>query len=158
MMHIYCNFRPGDENTDWFEETLCQKPVPSSCAAAWPWGGCGSARIPTGSDYSKAMANYAQTRINERKLPQDHCHTLAELYRRHAAALPAAKHRDARKLYLTMATELLPLFEAHPEAWRAVEYLNAEKLRPETHLRGAFKIVGGKHSGRIARAGAGDLE
>ena len=133
LMHIYCNYREGDDSTDWFEETLCETSslfVLRRMAEAWEK----KPPFPNWKDYSASLRDYAARRIEEHALPRQGRKTLAAFYALHAADLPRGRHDEPqrRAVYSTMATALLPLFEEKPEQWAAVEFLN--RAKPERGL------------------------
>jgi len=76
---------------------------------------------PNWRGFSKHLRAYANERIKKSQLPDGT--TLATWYRQNEAAL--RKNSTDRAKNNIVAVVLLPLFEAEPEHWAAVEFLNA---------------------------------
>lgn len=109
------------EQDQWFEEALCEtaslytlEHMAKTWAATPPY--------PQWTDYAPALQDYADNLRNEghRRLPLRA--TLAGWFSGNRAALDENPyHRDRNEV---VANLLLPLFEAHPEHWEAIGYLN----------------------------------
>jgi len=119
MGHILCRYKDGDTTNKWFEETLCETAslyALRSMAKTW------KTRPPyqNWTSYSAHLAKYATDRIERFGLPEG-TH-LASYYAENAQYLKT--HATDREKNAAVATKLLPLFEANPEGWRAVHYIN----------------------------------
>jgi len=122
--HVLCGFDEDWKGNMWFEETLCEMAslyVLRAMSKAWEtdppysnWKG-----------YHKSIAKYVQNVIDKReKLDRD---GLCAYYEKHKETLQ--KDCCRRDLNGTMAVVLLELFEAEPERWEAVRWLNSSKSR-----------------------------
>lgn len=118
--HILCNYREGGRGNKWFEEALCEAAslfALRQMAETWKT----DPPYPNWKSYAPALRKYADQRIQEARLPADT--TLARWYARHAEQLRQSPHpSDESRI---VASELLPLFEKHPQHWEAIGYLNS---------------------------------
>jgi hypothetical protein len=120
MCHILCGYGDYPNPNKWFEETLCEGAslfVLGRMAEVW------KTRAPyqNWKDYSAALREYRDNRIDEQRLPEGI--SLADVVREKEQSLRANPLQ--RLLNLSMATSILPLFEAAPGHWEAVRNLNA---------------------------------
>ncbi len=138
MGHILCRYKDGDATNKWFEETLCETAslyALRSMAKSW------KTRPPyqNWTSYSSHLEKYADDRIQRYSLPGD-TH-LASFYAENAQYLKA--HATDRDKNAAVAIKLLPLFEANPEGWRAVHYINESVWDQEqdfpTYLRNWYE-------------------
>jgi hypothetical protein len=126
--HILCNYDQDKTGNKWFEESICEM---ASLFALRRMGESWKTLPPFGhwKGYAKHLTAYAEDRMKKSRLPKDK--TLVDWYERHAERL----HGTAvdRELNNVVATALLPLFEADPQHWAAVAYLNHGKPeKPQT--------------------------
>ena len=117
--HILCRYKDGDNSNKWFEETICE--VASlfalrTMATIWE----DYPPYPNWSGYSKHLQQYAKERIEKYQLPPDA--RLANYYAENAVYLKS--NATDRTRNAAIAIQLLPLFEKHPEGWKAVHYIN----------------------------------
>ncbi len=119
LCHVLARFDEDPTGNLWFEESICQ-------AASWfvllrmgeSW--VDAPPYPNWSRYAPALTRYAEAE-KERCRPAEGFE-LAAWYRAHEGALVAdPENRDLNGL---VASVLLPMFEAEPEHWQAVSYLN----------------------------------
>ena len=118
--HILCRHETTEKANKWFEESLCEMAslfALRRMAETWKL----KPPYPSWRDYAKHLRSYADGRIEKHRLPEGT--SLAQWYRRHEAAL--RKNSVLRDKNLIVAGTLLPLFEAEPAHWAAVEFLNA---------------------------------
>lgn len=109
------------ENNQWFEESLCETAslfTLRRLAVAW------QANPPTRnwSGYGEVFNAYAERLIIEphRHLPADR--SFRDWYSVNRAVLSANPYlREKNEL---VATYLLPIFEAHPDLWQSISFLN----------------------------------
>ena len=121
--HILCSYNSDEHRNKWFEESICElaslfalRRMTDVWAQKPPY--------PNWKSYAPYLKEYAQERIKKAALPEGT--TLAKWYEDNAPVLAAnAVDRDRNT---TVAATLLPLFEAAPEKWEAVTWLNGEKL------------------------------
>lgn len=134
LCHIFSNFdhkemKDNEAVTDhqWFEETLCEMASLSTLkhlTRTWadtPPAGKWAAYAPT-------FAKYADHLLAEehRRLPAGQ--SLSQWYRENGIALRKSPYqREKNEL---AASALLPLFEEGPGNWRAIIYLNPDKVGP----------------------------
>jgi len=126
--HILSGYREGGRNNKWFEESLCElaslfalRRMSDAWEEAPPY--------PNWRSFAPALNRYAQERIDDARLPQGT--TLAAWYRERADRL--ARDPTRRELNNVVAVALLPHFEAAPEHWEAIGWLNTGRgERPQT--------------------------
>jgi hypothetical protein len=122
LCHVLCRFDEGDRSNLWFEESICEVAslyVLRAMAAEWQT----KPPYPNWKSFAPKLAEYADKRLAERKLPEGT--TLAGWYRAEGAALRADPvNRDRNRI---VAGALLGMFEKSAEHWAAVAYLNQEK-------------------------------
>lgn len=133
LCHIYSNFdnKLDDDGNiadfnQWFEESVCEAAsLYTLRALARSW-----ASAPPGSVFARHAADlraYAEYFMQERHRQLPATKTLALWYRvnqHHLAGNPY--HRQRNEL---VAGVLLPQFEANPESWEAIAYLNPDAER-----------------------------
>lgn len=123
MGHVLCNYDADEHRQKWFEESLCEL---ASLAAlrrmAETWSK--TPPYPNWKSYAPHLKSYAQERLDKAVLPPGV--TLAKWYEENSVALQA-KATD-RERNLVVGACLLPIFEAAPEKWEAVSWLNTERL------------------------------
>lgn len=132
--HVLCRFREGGRENLWFEESLCELAsifAMRSMAESWK----ADAPYTNWRGYSKSIRSYV-TDV-EKKYTLTKGTSLAAFYKEHAEALTEnATDRDKNG---KVAMQLLPLFEAEPEHWSAVAYVNRGKGKDDLpfaeHLR-----------------------
>lgn len=111
-------------NNQWFEESLCETAslfTLRRLAVVW------QTNPPTRnwSGYGEVFNAYAERLITEphRHLPAGN--SLRDWYGANRMALSASPYlREKNEL---VATHLLPIFEAHPELWQSIAFLNPAK-------------------------------
>jgi hypothetical protein len=121
--HIMCSYKEGDKRNKWFEESVCETAslfALRRMAETWQT----KPPYPKWKDYVPSLNKYADTRIKEAALPEGK--TLAQWYKENADAL--AKEPTDRPRNNVVAGVLLKHFEATPDNWAAIEFLNAEPL------------------------------
>jgi hypothetical protein len=119
--HILCGYDEKHQETKWFEESLCELAslfVLRRMAQTWQT----NPPYRNWKSYAPALGKYADERIAKAKLPGGK--TLAQWYAENAEALRS--NATDRPRNCIVAGVLLPLFEAQPEAWEAVQHLNTE--------------------------------
>jgi hypothetical protein len=113
---------PDTSNANlWFEESLCET-ASLFCLRAMSRTWQVSPPYPAFRAYAPWLADYAQQRLAlpEHRLPAGT--SFANWFRQHEPALRKdAGHRDWNAI---IAAQLLPIFEAEPEGWEAVTFLN----------------------------------
>ncbi len=120
LCHILCGYANYPNPNKWFEETVCEAAslfVLGRMADTWK----DRAPYPNWNDYSAALRNYRDDRIEEARLPEGA--SLVELF--HEKELSLRNDPEQRGLNTRMAVSILPLFEASPEHWEAIDCLNA---------------------------------
>ena len=122
LCHVLCRFDEGDRGNLWFEESICEAAslyVLQSMADEWQT----RPPYPNWRSFAPKLAEYAKTRLAERKLPVGK--SLTQWYREEAAALRADPvNRDRNRV---VAGALLGMFEKSPEHWAAIACLNQGK-------------------------------
>ncbi len=144
MAHILAGYREGDAANQWFEESICE------LASLYALGRMSQTwktkpPYPNWKDYAEKLAGYAQDRIKLGALPKDQ--TLPQWYALNAQAL--RQNATQREKNQVVAVALLPLFEAEPEHWAAIGYLNVGEAKEgqtfEQHLKTWHEQVPDKH-------------
>jgi len=123
MGHVLCDYKSHPNPNHWFEESLCELSsvfVLHRMAETWAV----KPPYPNWKSYSPALKKYADERLEKSKLPDGK--TFVEWYAENANDLRA--NSVDREKNNVVAGALLPLFEAEPEMWEAVSFLNTEKL------------------------------
>lgn len=135
LCHVASNFDRGVRvGTDgahahqWFEEALCETAALYTLkrlAATWEtspptrnWIGYGA----TFAAYADALAREPHRQLTHR--------SLRDWYAEHAASLRDDPY--LRQKNEVVASQLLPLFEQHPDYWQAIAYLNPVTARATT--------------------------
>ena len=132
LCHVLSNFdhkdttadAKVDESNQWFEESLCETAslfTLRRLAVVW------ETNPPTRnwSGYASLLSDYALHLMSEphRHLPADQ--PLRDWYTQNKSSLSHSPYlREKNEL---VAASLLPLFEAHPELWQSITYLNPLK-------------------------------
>ena len=123
--HILCRYEDEKHPNKWLEESICEmaslyalRRMEISWKTAAPY--------PNWTSYAPALRKYADERSTKGALPEGV--TLAAWYAERAEAFN--KNATNRENNLVIATALLPYFEEKPERWRAIWYVNVEKLTP----------------------------
>ena len=157
--HILCRHERTEKANKWFEESICELAslfVLRRMAETWE----SSPPYPHWRSFAPHLRSYADERIKKSQLPGGT--TLAAWYRQNEAALRKASCDRARNNIV--ATALLPLFEAEPQHWAAIEFLNAgARKQPRTfqqYLADWHRHAPGAHKpfiGQIARRFGIDL-
>ena len=118
--HILCNYTAEEKANKWFEESICElASLYALRRMAETWNV--EPPYPNWRGFSKHLRAYADDRMKKHRLPEGT--TLSAWYRQNEAAL--RKDSCLRDKNLVVAGALLPLFEAEPAHWAAVEFLNA---------------------------------
>lgn len=128
--HILCNYDRDVHRNKWFEESICETAslfALRRMAKTWQT----KPPYPNWKGYSKSLAKYADERIAKGKLPEGV--TLEKWYRENAGEL--SRNGTDRARNNIVAGVLLGMFEATPEHWGAVTYLNAAKLDESQSFR-----------------------
>jgi hypothetical protein len=121
--HILCNYSSqAPRKYKWFEESLCETASAFALrrmALTWKT----SPPYPNWKSFAAALQNYADDLLAKAdKLPAKT--TLAQWYKQNADAL--AKNPTMRDKNKVVAYQLLSLFEAAPQHWPAIGYLNRD--------------------------------
>jgi hypothetical protein len=120
LCHVLCRFDRDRTAHKWFEESLCETAslfVLRRMAEEWSH----DPPYPNWRTYAPRLADYAEKRLAASPLHAGD--SLAEWFRAHHDRL-VSRPTD-REQNLAVASALLPLFEARPSRWAAVEWLNA---------------------------------
>lgn len=124
LCHILAGFKAGGKENLWFEETLCEMAslyVLRGMARDWQK----EPPYKNWADYRDSLRGYADDVILKRQHVREiHTLGLAAFQRKHEIELQ--KNPTNRDLNGAMAVILLPLFEAEPEHWEAIRWLNHE--------------------------------
>jgi len=123
--HILCRYKETEKANKWFEESVCETAslfALRRMAERWKT----DPPYPNWRSFAPHLASYAADRLKKAPLPKGT--TLAQWYRTHAEHLRT--HACDRPKNEIVAGVLLPMFEAKPARWQAVQYLNAG-ARPE---------------------------
>jgi hypothetical protein len=133
--HILSGFKAGGNENLWFEETLCEMAslyVLRGMARDWKK----EPPYKHWADYRDSLRGYADDVIVKRKHVREINTTgLATFQQKHADEL--RKNPTNRDLNGAMAVILLPLFEAEPEHWEAIRWLN-QVARPADESFAAY--------------------
>lgn len=119
LCHVLCRFDRDHRAHKWFEESLCETAslfVLRRMAEEWER----EPPYPNWRAYAPRLAEYARERLAKSPLPPEG--SLAEWFQEHRDAV-VARPTD-RDQNLAVASALLPLFEARPQRWAAVAWLN----------------------------------
>ncbi|MFW6161226.1 MAG: hypothetical protein ACODAJ_00565 [Planctomycetota bacterium] len=128
--HILAGYEPTEKANKWFEESLCELAslyALRRMAETWRV----QPPYPNWRGFAKHLRAYANDRIRKSQLPDDT--TLAAWYRANKAALRKEPCDRARNNVVAVA--LLPLFEAEPQHWAALEDLNAAACKQPRPFR-----------------------
>jgi hypothetical protein len=119
ICHVVCGCVEHANPDLWFEESICETAslyVLGRMAEEW------KVRPPYANwkDYAPALQKYRDERLTQGKLPAGT--SLAEWFGEKKASLREDPRQ--RPLNLIVASALLPIFEAEPERWGALPFLN----------------------------------
>ena len=123
--HADTDLEKMDGQNMWFEESVCETAslfALRRMATRWAQ----RPPYPNWRDFAPSLRSYAEERIRAAPLPEGM--TLAAWYAKHADHL--RKESCDRPKNRIVAGVLLPMFEAAPDRWQAVQYLNVG-ARPE---------------------------
>jgi hypothetical protein len=130
LCHLMANFdqRMSDAGAlltrhQWFEETLCEAAALFTLrrmAVTWE----SSPPFAHWRSYAPWLREFANLTIAAEPTREDHAAALASWFAANRQTLTHDPY--ARELNDVCAAALLPLFEAEPEQWNAVRYLNRE--------------------------------
>lgn len=122
--HILCRFKDADRSNLWFEESLCElASIYALRQMAITWKS--DAPYPNWRSYGQSLHDYADDVAGKHALPEGKSfatwfgETLGEL----------SKDPTQRDLNGIVAVQLLPIFEATPEAWQAIPFLNVGRSK-----------------------------
>ena len=120
--HILCEYDADPHGNNWFEESVCEMAALYSLRRM---GETWKTEPPYAhwKSYAVSLTQYADQRIATSKLATNE--SLAQWYQKNAEVL--AKDALRRELNLKVAAHFLPIVEANPEYWQAVQYLNKAK-------------------------------
>lgn len=126
--HILCKYDQDKTGNKWFEETICET---ASLFTLRKMGRTWKTDPPYKhwKNFSRHLTSYAKSRMDKHPLPD------GQSLREYFDANKVELYRNAtnRELNTTVAAKLLPLFEASPTSWEAVQWLNAGKpTKPQT--------------------------
>ncbi len=137
LCHILSNYSydagaSAARRNQWFEETLCET---ASLYALRKMSADWQRRppYPNWAGYAPELGAYAERLVRQRhrQLPAEI--SIADWLRENEALLRSDPYlRDRNDV---LASQLLPLFEANPAGWEAVEYLNLSPAGTTTGLR-----------------------
>lgn len=155
LCHILTNYeKKTSRKNKWFEESLCEMASMFALrrmAVTWRT----SPPYPHWKSFAPALRKYADDlqAKKERQLPPGA--TLAKWYRDNEQDL--RKNPTLRNKNGLVANELLGLFEASPESWAAVSYLNMETLDDadsfKDYLESWHRHCPAKHKKLVRRIG-----
>jgi hypothetical protein len=121
--HILCDFKEHENPNHWFEESLCEMASVFALrrmSETWKT----KAPYPNWKDYAQHLRTYADERSALARIPDGKA--FLQWFAENEADMrlnPTDRTRNN-----IVAGVVLPLFEAQPEMWEAVSYLNTEKL------------------------------
>lgn len=151
LCHILSQYDREDDPNEWFEETLCETAslfALRRMAVTWKT----APPYPNWKSYAVHLRRYADDRMKKHPLPDGT--TVAAFYLDNRKEL--RKNKANRKLNTIIAIRLLPLFEASPEHWEAVGWLNQGNGKNRSfadYLRDWHAAVPRKHRDFVARIG-----
>ncbi|MFM9059407.1 MAG: hypothetical protein ACKOSQ_09840 [Planctomycetaceae bacterium] len=154
--HVLCGARKGDKSNQWFEETLCEMAslyAMRGMARTWKT----SPPYPNWRDYRDSLRDYVDDTM--RRWPHvDEIFTLGlpAFYATREAAL--RKNSTDRELNGSIAVVLLREFEAQPEHWESVRWLNTRRTDAvrtfDAYLTDWHESVPDRHKPFVARIAA----
>ncbi len=129
LCHIYCRYDRDEHPNKWFEESICEL---ASLFVLRRMGETWKTKPPYGNwkSYAGALTSYAQDRIDGVALQRSR--PFLPWFERERASL--AKDSGQRQKNTVIASMLLELFEAQPQNWAAVHYLNVSAGTPEQNF------------------------
>ena len=123
--HVLCGAKKGDMSNQWFEETICEMAslyAMRGMARTWKT----SPPYPNWRDYRDSLRDYVDSSIRDRPhVDEIVALGLPAFYAKHEAAL--RKNSTDREMNGSIAVVLLREFEAQPEHWESVRWLNARR-------------------------------
>lgn len=132
--HLLSNYDLAPDNVtrqQWFEEALCEafslfilKQMAKQWEEAPPY--------PNWKSYAPELQRYVDNIMREEH--RSFAPKLSNWYRQNRVTLETDPYAQDRKLNEKLATHLLQLFEANPENWIAVNYLNLGEDNDDTTL------------------------
>lgn len=148
--HILCNYKEGPNWNLWFEEAICEMAsLYSLREMGETWAR--DAPYPNWRSYRTSLTGYADNLIDGTEVPED----LAKWYQSNRKVLQ--KNGTDRPKNRVVAKAMLPIFEADPELWGAVAYLNSvpdRKIDFLDFLREWQSVAPKKHHAGIAKVAA----
>jgi hypothetical protein len=120
--HIMCNY-DEPKNNHWFEETVCEL---ASMFAMRRMSETWKTKPPYSNwkGYAPSLFSYAANLIKDGQVPEEK--TFIKWFEENRTEL-GKSDGGLRAKNKIVAVELLPLFEAKPAEWQAVQYLNGWK-------------------------------
>jgi hypothetical protein len=132
LMHILSNYiaTPGDAN-QWFEEALCEAAsihAIQRMSVVWRT----NPPYPNFKSYSSSLGDYYKNLLAEQHRYLKPGETLANWYKREQQSL-RANHAQRPKNEL-VGTKIYAFFNASPDRWRSVRYLNIGNANKQISL------------------------
>lgn len=121
--HILCDFKEHENPNHWFEESLCETASVFALrhmAETWKT----KPPYPHWKDYAKHLRSYADERSALARIADGK--RFLDWFAENEPDMRVKSTDRARNNIV--AGVLVPLFEAEPQMWEAVSYLNTEKL------------------------------
>ena len=136
LCHVLSNYDLAPNNISkqmWVDETVCEAFslfALKQMAEQWKT----NPPYPNWKDYAPQLLAYREQRLQEphRQLPTGM--TYSQWYAQHKDELSANPEAEQRRLNEVVATKVLALFEANPENWNALRYLNLGDDRSDKSL------------------------
>ena len=129
LCHILCNYREGKNPNGWFEESLCElASIYSLRRMAETW--VTDAPYKNWRGYSKSLHQYAQNLMDKTRVPKD----LGMWYRLNRELLK--ENATIREKNRVVSLAMLPIFEADPNIWGSIAYINDAEDRAGLDLPG----------------------
>ena len=154
--HVLCGAKKGDMSNQWFEETLCEMAslyAMRGMARTWKT----SPPYPNWRDYRDSLRDYVDGNIRDRP-HVDEIVTLGlpAFYAKHEAAL--RRNSTDREMNGSIAVVLLREFEAQPEHWESIRWLNEKRTDAvrtfDAYLADWHAAVPDRHKEFVARIAA----
>lgn len=151
--HILCNYRDGNKDNLWFEESLCETAslfALRSMAETWKT----NPPYDNWKDYAASLKKYADDRLQA--IDKVEGKSLQTWFAEHEAAL--RKNPTDRAKNQVVAARLLPLLEKDPSRWQALRSLNQgpadQPLTFAEYLRDWHRRVPEQHKTFVVEVGA----